>query len=551
MSQQQAAVESVPSHWSVSVWPQLPSELAERIVGYLDRNDIATTIRPINKATAEHFSGPQHTTIRLSEPVSPHAFAAHWLAPGATRGLTTERRRKLVRLVAASGVLPNLEVALQAAGFMRAVAEAFNAAAGAGQLQTCQWLWEYSHSRANDLFAPCRVDDALESAAAGGHRRVCEWLVAIVHNAPLDSVVTTAARSGHADLAEWLLQLLPMFDSQSAFLCGAAHGCDLPILQQAWLRFGPSLAVEPHAKATLLSSAASSPTADWAAKVEWLEAQGCRRSVWAAIEAAALPNDAEALARLTWLHGQGYPIEAEAVVSTALRGNTATLQYLLAEVPAAVADADYRAGSYAAQRGHLAVLQALHAAGWPINFITSAYDAARAGHLHVLVWMLQAQWDDDLVERLLNDENLTFAAAESGSVELLAWLHERGCPWDVSTYEAAESGEPYVEACCRCGDLAMVRCLRRLGVPWGPAGRAFLEAALGADGDIINIPVAPLPLLHWLLEEGCPVDYEDVERRLLVQWGGRKHWRADEVLGLLREHLGRRQPSSSTAIGGM
>ncbi|KXZ49730.1 hypothetical protein GPECTOR_20g587 [Gonium pectorale] len=106
----------VPHHWSFRVWPQLLPELAERIVHCLDRNDIAATFRRINKTTAEHFSGTLHTTIHLSEPVPPHAFAAHWLTPGATRGLTLARRRKLVRLVAASGVLPNLEVALQAVG---------------------------------------------------------------------------------------------------------------------------------------------------------------------------------------------------------------------------------------------------------------------------------------------------------------------------------------------------------------------------------------------------------------------------------------------------
>ena len=60
-----------------------------------------------------------------------------------------------------------------------------------------------------------------------------------------------------------------------------------------WLRFGPSL--DWHMKENILSSAAGSHTPDWAAKVEWLEAQGCQRTLEATQRAAALP-DAEALA---------------------------------------------------------------------------------------------------------------------------------------------------------------------------------------------------------------------------------------------------------------
>ncbi|KXZ46034.1 hypothetical protein GPECTOR_47g309 [Gonium pectorale] len=447
MADNQPADEPAREHdWSSFIWPQLPSELAERIVGYMGRFYIVTTFRQVNKATAERFSGPQHTSIHLSEPVPPHAFAAHWLTPGATRGLTLERRKQLVRLVAASGVLPNLEVALQAAGFT-----------------------------------------------------------------------------------------------------GAA--CDLPALQLAWLQFGLSL--DMYDKAALLSKAASSPTPDWAAKVEWLEAQCCRRSTHVAQCAARLPNDAEALARLTWLQGRGYPMDGHAVQAAANSGNTAALQYLLAEVEAVVARDTGTVVSFAAEAGQLAVLQALKVAGWPVHEYASccAHEAAMGGHLPVLAWL-----QEELQERLL-DENLFKAAAKSGSVELLVWLRQHGCPWDSKAYTAAagsgcvaalewlveqgcpmeeSGGHPYIQACCN-GDLAMARCLQRLGVPWGPAGRVFVAAAESG-----SIP-APLPLLRWLLEEGCPVDSDALET-LKEGWGlGRPGW-ADEVLILLQEHLDRRQP---------
>ncbi|KXZ56491.1 hypothetical protein GPECTOR_1g44 [Gonium pectorale] len=107
----------------------------------------------------------------------------------------------------------------------------------------------------------------------------------------------------------------------------------------------------------------------------------------------------------------------------------------------------------------------------------------------------------------------------SGSVELMAWLRERGCEWGGGAFVRAagagceealewlaergcpmpDSGRPYVAA-CRNGDLAAARCLARLGVPWGPPGAVFGEALYSA---------APLPLLRWLLGAGCPLGPRD------------------------------------------
>ncbi|KXZ49076.1 hypothetical protein GPECTOR_23g160 [Gonium pectorale] len=289
----------------------------------------------------------------------------------------------------------------------------------------------------------------------------------------------------------------------------------------------------------------SSPTPDWAAKVEWLEAQGARRREDAAARAAGLPDDGEALARLTWLRGRGYPVDGDAVLAAARSGNTAALQYLLAEGP--IGGADYMEACQAAfSGGHLASLQALHAAGMlkrPRRYNCAA-SAARGGHLHVLVWLLEAQ----LLEL---HEDVFNAAVRSGSVEVLAWLRQHGCPWDSHAYLGAvaagcetvlewlveqgcpmeDSGQPYLEA-CRNGDLATARCLRRLGVPWGPAGRVVYVAATQSR--------APLPLLRWMLEEGCSIDFEATCKGL-EQWrSDRPHW-VGQVLQLLQEHMDRRQ----------
>ncbi|KXZ47446.1 hypothetical protein GPECTOR_35g884 [Gonium pectorale] len=552
MAQQTRLVETpTRGHWSSRVWPRLLPELAERIVDCLDRNEIAATFRHVNKATAEQFSGPLHTTIHISEPVPPHAFAAHWLAPGVTRGLTLKRRKKLVRLAAASGVLPNLEVALQAAAFVGAVAKAFKAAAGAGQLSLCQWLWDHSRSHPEGFHATSSARDALDAAAGGGHRHVCEWLLAVQHDVKRDGGVATSAafHGGHADLAEWLLQPDPALTTviSTMYLSGAAHGCGLPALQQAWQRFrGPSLG--KYVSAAVLSVAAASPTPDWAAKVEWLEAQGCQLTTMAAFQAARMLNDGAALARLTWLQGRGYPVSEEAVETAARTGNMSALAHLLSEVPVADEEGSAEAVSGATEGGHLEALQALQTAGWPIDFPRFARAAAEAGHLHVLAWMLEA-------EPVALNEMLFGAAAQSGSVELLAWLQQRGCSWDATAYRGAarsgcvaalewlaergcpmeEDGESYIEASCN-GDLAVVRCLLRLGAPWGPPGRVFLGITRRHSAW-----TASWPMLRWLLWEGCPVEYKVVEKGLADRLSLPEE--VDKVLGLLREHLGPRQPA--------
>ncbi|KXZ41771.1 hypothetical protein GPECTOR_289g773 [Gonium pectorale] len=393
--------------WSSRVWPQLLPELAERIVDCLDGNEIAATFRGVNKATAEHFSGPQHTTIRLSEPVPAHAFAAHWLAPGATRGLTFYMRCELVRLTARSGVLANLEVALQAAGFLEAVAEAFGAAAGVGHLAMCQWLWDYS-------------------------RNLIE------------------------------VRLTP----------------------------------------------------DWAAKVEWLEAQGCPRSSGAAAEAAGLAEHGEALARLTWLRERGYPVDGDAVSAAASAGNTAAMQYLVPEAPVLTAGGLGDVVLHVIHGGHLAALQTLHSANWPLHQNARRYAvlAARNGHLHVLAWLLDTLGPETVV---LNGKLFT-AAAWSGSVELLAWLRQRGCPCHRNAYLAAAGS----------GCVAALEQLAEQGCPIRGNGQPYIEACRSGD----------------MATQGCPVDYEALENSA-EKWcdEATPSW-IPWVRALLEEHPSHLQP---------
>ncbi|KXZ45052.1 hypothetical protein GPECTOR_59g660 [Gonium pectorale] len=534
---QQYANSACSSH----VWSQLLPELAEKIVGCLDPNEVPS-FRLVNKAAAAQFRAPRHTTYRLSQPVPPHVFAAHWLAPGITRGLTLHRRWQLLSLTAASGVVANLELGVQAAGCLL-TPEVLEAAAGAGQLDSCIWLWEHGCPTGEYPFKPSSL---LAAAASGGHRHVCEWLLGQGLTGHSNGAVE-AARGGHVGLMEWLLQRRPALNVETypehetpRLVAGVAHGCDLPTLQRLWRRWGE---VTEWAKATALEAAAGSPTPDWAAKVEWLEAQGCpRSSPWPAAECP------DAVARLAWLRARGFPFELSLANIAAKTGNVVAVQYLLGE--AGVQLSSYDAVSVvagpAAGFGHLAVLQALHgggwsshaAGGWPRNIIADcARTAASHGHLHVLTWLVGTFG----AEAVGMDPSLFKEAAFSGSVDLMTWLQERGCGWSREALTAAacsgceeavewlvaqgcpvEDGYPSLILACRNGDLAMAQLLRQLGAPWGPAGSVVSDAA----------ERSPLPMLRWLLQEGCPLgDYDAAWKAAAERVSGRQ-----EALELLEAH---------------
>ncbi|KXZ41748.1 hypothetical protein GPECTOR_296g798 [Gonium pectorale] len=552
----------------------LPPELTERVSRFVERNEVACNFRMVNKAAAARLRGPDYTTIRLSQPVPPHAFAAHWLAPGATRGLTLARRRQLLCLTAASGAVANLPAALEAAGCLLTY-EVFKAAGAAGQLASCQWLRQQGCPASHEM-AEFTGDDTLLTCAAGnGHAHVCEWLLSVDPDAWTRCAVEAAARGGHVGLMEWLLRWRLADVNWRSLLSvvvrptDVAHGCDLPTLQRTWPDWAPRC--NQADKGLVLAAAAGSPTPDWAAKVEWLEAQGCPKREAAAERAAAARPDAGggagALHRLTWLRGRGYPLGERTVVAAAAAGNAAAVQYLVAE--GGVPPGDDEPASAAAAGGYLEVLRVLRAAGWPLSGSCRAVKvaaegghlealawlveeqgarldslvfpaAARNGHLAVMAWLRQRGCDWTLRDHIWWAVQLTeycyTAAAVAGNEEALQWLADQGCPMEASARSLAchalgtgvETGEPY-KAACRNGDLATARCLRRMGVPWGPA--AAFSAWATADTTV------PLPMRRWLLEAGCPVDHEAAraaaERAAVL--GGVQAERAKEFLALLQE----------------
>ncbi|PNH10195.1 hypothetical protein TSOC_003096 [Tetrabaena socialis] len=532
------------------VW--LP-DMVQRFAGFLTSNELAATLRLVNKAAAAQFRGPQHTTVRLSLPVPHREFVWRWGERDAARSLTLSQRLLLPRLTACSGSIANLRVLLAWDDLETSLEEGLlTAAATAGQLEMCRWLVLQG--------CACGVGGYPALAAArGGHEAVCEWFIA--NNPALAAghgMTCHAARGGHVGLLNWLLRVERGRLPNTAPLLGdVAASCDLPTLQRLLHAYVDSVPENPLSdceKARVLNAAAASPTADWRGKVECLEARGWRHRGHTCAGAVALPDWRD---RLEWLRQRGYRLTRAALEAAAGAGRADAVRYLLAEGVEVDETSAVWAGRCAAKAGHVAVLQAL-ASAFGAPFVRSLYEAgltaAAHGQLPVLAWLVETRG----AAVALTAEVYSFAASGSGCIELLAWLHEHGCPWDASVFaEAAgsgseeqlewlaargcpmgESGAPYLRALGKRGlALPRLQCLQRLGCPWGPAGSVFWNV-LERCRDLASATAcrAALRCMTWLVAQGCPLQLGDSVRQvmaLLVRPNGAKRTLVVELMAVL------------------
>ncbi|PNH11306.1 Ankyrin repeat domain-containing protein [Tetrabaena socialis] len=521
-------------------------EVVHHFASFLGGNEQACTLRLVNKATATQFRGPQHTTIRLSQQVPHHAFAWRWGGGGATRGLTVRQRQQLPCLTARSGSIANLALLLARDDLTsplehRVMVDAVEAgqleacrwllqqgclwsdgvldvAAGAGHKEVCEWLLAVGGTFSAD---PVRY------AAAGGHWELCEWLLAQDCSVE-DQAAIAAARGGYMGLIDWLLERTVRFPNTWDLMEAVASGCNLPTLQRLHHTYVDTPYAQMSAAGELsdaeellggeqgwvTAAAAGSPTADWRDKVEWLETRGYPLTDIACRDIAAREDCREAL---EWLQQRGYPFTAGMAHYVAQNGDADALEFLLAQ---GVHLDTAPAASYAPRgHDHLATLKLLHARRVCIGHRNVA-SAAANGQLPVVAWLVEV-----LGAATALTAGVYARAARSGSAELLAWLHEAGCPWDASAFaEAAASGsEEQLEWLVECGcpmgddgdpyrralanaDLAVLRCLRQLGCPWGPVGLTFTCAIKACDASTPFSQTQLLLALAWLVEQGCPVD---------------------------------------------
>ncbi|GLC38684.1 hypothetical protein PLESTB_000590000 [Pleodorina starrii] len=546
---------------SRGVW--LPG-IVNHIARFMSANEIACTLRLVDKQTSQQFNG--HRETKLSVPSPTHAFKRRWGSPNAFRGFSRLQRQKLLCLTAASGSIANLEIALDNAGLV-ASSELLNAAAAAGQLEVCVLLRQRG----------CLWGDALlASAARAGHRHVCEWLLA--NGCPArKSPASGAARGGHEGLMYWLMERQQLqagpaeeFDL-GKLLRAAAAGLNLEALQrlrqhllaghhqpQPQQQQGQdgeeeedevqsAAVLDAHQKARVLGAAAGSPTPDWRAKVKWLEGLGYPRTEHAVKAAASFASrnnaddDDDSIGRLQWLCDRGYP-PTSAAAEPALKHGSVAVLHLLVERGVVPPGRGSRAQMHAAHKGHVAVLQYLLAHGDRPSPSTVSINAADGGQLHVVAWAVEA-----LNVTPNNNPDLLDRAASSGNMQLLTWLQERGWTWGPeAVFDAAEGGceealewlvleqgcplpadgRPY-SAATPHGDLAMVRCLHRLGCPWGP------------NQIVKSIRLqAPIPMLRCLVELGCPIDWEAAHAAARRQSPGEYRTALMEWLGQERRRRG-------------
>ncbi|EFJ39446.1 hypothetical protein VOLCADRAFT_108631 [Volvox carteri f. nagariensis] len=543
-------------------WDNLTADIVERVVSFLDPNEVVCTVKEINKAMTSQFR--EKVAIRLSQPVPHHAFNRHWSRPEAVHNFVRSKRRELLLLTARSGSLANLQVAVKAAG-CELSSEVFKAAAEGGNIEMCQWLQgeDCFFLSENAAAAAARSghletvrwllqqlrdfrelqnagSHAFMAAAYAGHQTVCEGL--LEDGTPLKywTGLPGAARGGHVGLTHWLLQRFELeYGSVSRVLWSlmpdvvkeASHGFDLAALQdlhQTFLRYGGDSGNYASRLLTgyTLAEALVSPTPDWRAKVEWLQAQGCRLDgkqyiKWEAI--ASLPDAVERTQRLL------VEVELEAVVEcifiSAVHVDNLPLIHYLRVGRDWLPERTKEAVVTAARAGNMALLVELVTLGWLLDGWT-VLAAVEGGHLHILKWMdagvvrkhmqeLMQQHQAvlsyatsfgsvEVVEWLLNEvdlpwsgEKLLNAAVRAGSPAVLEWLVARGVPM-------GDDGELYITA-AHCHDLVILYCLRQLGCPWGPGifSRAVYSRRHGST----------VKVLQWLHAEGCPVDWEKARSR--------------------------------------
>ncbi|GFR44591.1 hypothetical protein Agub_g5869 [Astrephomene gubernaculifera] len=540
-------------------------DIIQCIARFLPPNEVSCGLRLVDKTAASALRGPEHTGVLVWEPVPHDIFAQRWGAPGAMRSLNLEQRLQLLCLTARTCSVANLEVAVENVGFdtespvLRSRLEkVMTSAAAAGHLHVCEWL----HQRRWPT-----EDSALDAAAEAGHLHVCKWLED-KHCCVSETTVYAALSEGRTEILDWLGRC---FDSLNlaGFLAAAMWGCDLETLKQlheevfsddeqdtgGWRMRRVETEDEDEEDGNedeeeekpyfdfkygemwaITSNAAGSPTADWQAKLEWIQkVLRIPKDAGAYTGAAGRPD---AIARFTWLQQQGYPLyrddEVAGLAEAVSTGNIAAAEYWLDQGLTAVS----WGASLAAERGHLEALQLLHARGC---LATDASNkvlrdvmrcAVEGGRVAVVEWLVQVAGLDVLrsphlleraagagsavLMRMVHEAgegegaaltaDVFYQAVISGCEEAVEWLAERGCP--VVAPRQVIHCTPYVVA-ARQGDMAMLRCLRRVGCPW-QGSETFTCVRYDSS----------LPIVRWMVEEGCPVDWAAVLPTYTFGWPG-------------------------------
>ncbi|GLC75828.1 hypothetical protein PLESTF_001692000 [Pleodorina starrii] len=373
------------------------------------------------------------------------------MRPGAFGALSLKQRRNFVCLVAASGSVDNLRVALDNAGLLPTT-ELLEAAAKAGQLEACELLRERG----------CPWGNSLASAAEGGHRHVCEWMLA--SGCPhVRAAVCAAARGGHEGLMLWLLDLVQQQGDPAAahidaeyLLEHVAAGLGLEALQ----RMHHQLLERPaHLQQQEQEDEQQAEQEDEQQQAEQEDEQQ---------QAEQEDEQQQAEEDVGW---------EQQVLALLKHG------WILA------AAAGSPAPDWKPSGGHL------HVVVWAVETLGVTPDntgdlldrAATSGNIELMSWLRDRGW--------AWGHQAVVTAAFSGRMEALDWILAHGG-------HLPNNGSPFLNA-ARNGDLAMILRLRQLGCPRDPE---LLEYCIFHG--------VPVPILRLLVELGCPVDCANVAARV-------------------------------------
>jgi hypothetical protein len=263
-------------------------------------------------------------------------------------------------------------------------------------------------------------------------------------------------------------------------------------------------------------------------KLQWLHVdQNCRLPPSICHYAARSGS----IGLLKWLRQHGSALNAETCAGAAAGAHIHVLQYLHDEG----CEWDESACSTAAWHGHLPTLQWLHEQGCPWDPNEICGDAAYSDSINMLLYLKQqgCEHKEDamvgaaegaklavchflIAEQCPCDAEACAEAAARGHLEIVRFLHESGCPWDVDTIcvRAAESGHiellQYLQqqgcvftagamtAAAALGHLQTCKILRAQQCPWDTIACRY--AALNSH----------VETLRWLHEQGCPWDVQAV-----------------------------------------
>eukprot|EP00953_Heterococcus_sp_UTEX-ZZ885_P027939 14933-Heterococcus_DN1.PRE.3 len=216
----------------------------------------------------------------------------------------------------------------------------------------------------------------------------------------------------------------------------------------------------------------------------------------------------------------------EILVSAAQSGSVPLLQFLIKEGCLI----DNETFACAASSGSIPALQYL----MEQEDITGWYgwldDAACRGHLHVLRWAAANDTDREIV---WNDRHLCGSAAQSGSIEIMQFLQEKGAnlvEHNVSSDNAWEE-ESITTKAARGERKEMLLWLKQQGIL--PTVHAMRDAA---ELDMLDMCLRAssaanngfFELVQALHERGCPIDVHP------VRWHAARYGRVDILEYLLQ-----------------